>query len=78
MLLNTVYSITREAACAAYRLVLTFDDKGCQRSLVVHRGVEPRFSEPKSGVIPIYEWTGAPLAERLFLKSGKVTVFLEC
>lgn len=25
--------------------------------LVVHRGVEPRFSEPKSGVIPIYEWT---------------------
>lgn len=26
-------------------------------SFVVHRGVEPRFSEPKSGVIPIYEWT---------------------
>ncbi len=34
--------------------------------LVVHRGVEPRFSEPKSGVIPIYEWTA------LFKKRAKL------
>ena len=51
VLLNTVYLITRVFGPQAS------DYKGCVRSLVVHRGVEPRFSEPKSGVIPIYEWT---------------------
>ena len=38
---------------------------------VVHRGVEPRFSEPKSGVIPIYEWTS--LASELRVTRDCVT-----
>ena len=42
---------------------------------VVHRGVEPRFSEPKSGVIPIYEWT-IPFA--IWSKAGaKVLLFFD-
>lgn len=43
--------------CFCLIVVLTLTIKAAEAALVVHRGVEPRFSEPKSGVIPIYEWT---------------------
>ncbi len=63
MLLNTEYSITLAP--------LLRKKQAAEAALVVHRGVEPRFSEPKSGVIPIYEWTA------LSKKRAKVLLFFE-